>query len=86
LEKNDFFLPEEEVKLDGGEKTRHKVAMSELRVTKRNAHFSSPSSILTSNTHRMKKSMTDPLITNEEEIDMEIYAVLRPVKIVYRPD
>jgi hypothetical protein len=39
LEKNLLALPEEEVKLDGGENAPNKNAMSEFRMTKMNAHF-----------------------------------------------
>ena len=41
VEKNEIALleEEEEVKLDGNKKSRHKAAMSELIITKRNAHY-----------------------------------------------
>ncbi len=78
-------MPEEEVKKDGGEKLRTKVAMSELRMTKRNAHYSATTPSI--NPFAKSKSATfDSPLNLEEEVDMEITAILRPIKIVYRPE
>ena len=54
--------------------------MSELSIVKRNAHFNDQSFKIP-NAKRAKQALT-----TDEEVDMEVFAVLRPVKIIFRPE
>ena len=55
-------------------------AVSELKVTKRNVHYS-PNKI-----RRLASEVKlNPSVALEQEIDLTIKAVLKPIKVVYRP-
>ena len=54
--------------------------MSELSIVKRNAHFTDQS-FKSPNAKRAKQAL-EP----DDDVDMEIFAVVRPVKIIFRPE